>query len=437
MPRSDHMFTLLSSHAWYILLDMDDPNTTITSQFGHSSQELINLLLTGQAVSNVFDNSMTVSGEFQCRGIQRRPAIGYLSQLESLRYCEVGSFYKSPLLPIWIIGSTSHFSVIFGDDRCLKESKSDQLLDKCRMAFKKVEGGGENGFIVAEKLGQVIDELDLRNSLGGENGVNALQAFLEVSGAGIILWDDFWKSCSRLLTGSSLETIIQNDSRHEGPPLMITQFGEGNSASTSTVPVHSTIHSDEELAKKLAAEWGTSADSIDVDHGAKSDEELARELQAQWDSEVRSENNFIDITNQDNSFSSLRPPSPVMDAKCEIATDNEEGSLCNEDDATTNAQATATTIIEAEVQSEPQNPDFEKLGISFPLFHYNGLRGGCLTAFRVTRLSPEEAVGASIALSTSRNGRSSSGGGDLEDVVRTKWPSCMFNWLGKEPPCID
>jgi len=417
--------------------DMDDPNTTITSQFGHSSQELINLLLTGQAVSNVFDNSMTVSGEFQCRGIQRRPAIGYLSQLESLRYCEVGSFYKSPLLPIWIVGSTSHFSVIFGDDRCLKESKSDQLLDKCRMAFKKVEGGGENGFIVAEKLGQVIDELDLRNSLGGENGVNALHAFLEVSGAGIILWDDFWKSCSRLLTGSPLETIIQNDSRHEGPPLMITQFGEGNSASTSSVPVHSTIDSDEELAKKLAAEWGTSADSMDVDHGAKSDEEIARELQAQWDSEVRSGNSFIDITNQDNSLSSLRPPSPIMDAKCEITTDNEEGSLCNDDDATTNAQAAATTIIEAEVQSKPQNPDFEKLGVSFPLFHYNGLRGGCLAAFRVTRLRPEEAVGASIALSTSRNGRSSSGGGDLEDVVRTKWPSCIFNWLGKEPPCID
>jgi hypothetical protein len=33
-------------------VDMDDPTTTITSQFGHSSQELINLLLTGQAVSN-------------------------------------------------------------------------------------------------------------------------------------------------------------------------------------------------------------------------------------------------------------------------------------------------------------------------------------------------------------------------------------------------
>ena len=28
--------------------DFDDPNTTITAQFGHSSQELMNLLLTGQ-----------------------------------------------------------------------------------------------------------------------------------------------------------------------------------------------------------------------------------------------------------------------------------------------------------------------------------------------------------------------------------------------------
>ncbi|KAL7470200.1 LOW QUALITY PROTEIN: hypothetical protein ACHAXS_010453 [Conticribra weissflogii] len=435
------LVTILSSHACGIRLDMDDPSTTITSQFGHSSQELINLLLTGQAVSNVFDNSMTVSGEFQCRGIQRRPAIGYLSQLESLRYCEVGSFYKTPLLPIWIIGSTSHFSVIFGDDRCLKESKSDQLLDKCRMAFKKVENGGENGFIVAEKLGAVIDELDLRAGLGGDDGVNTLQAFLEVSGAGIILWDDFWKSCSRLLSGASLEAILQHDSKHEGPPLMITQFGEGStvsaSASASADRVYSTIESDEELAKKLAAEWGTSAGSMEVDHVAKSDEELARELQAQWDAEIRSGNNVIDLTNQDNPMSPLRPPSPTMDSKGEMTTDNEEGSLYNDDDATTSAQVTATTNTNTVVQSKPQTIDFETSGVSFPLYHYNGLRGGCLTPFRVTRLSPEEAVGASIALSTSGNGPSRSGSGDLEDVVRTKWPSCIINWLGKEPPYID
>jgi hypothetical protein len=99
-----------------IIADMDDPNTSLTSNFGHSSQELMNLLLTGQAVSNVFDNSMKLSDDLTCRGIQSRSAIGYLSILESLRYCEVGGYYKSPTFPIWIVGSTSHFSVLFGDE---------------------------------------------------------------------------------------------------------------------------------------------------------------------------------------------------------------------------------------------------------------------------------------------------------------------------------
>ena len=95
---------------------MDDPNTTLTSQFGHSSQELMNLLLTGRAVSNVFDNSITLSDSLTCHGVQARSDIGYLTILESLNYCEVGSNYKSPVFPIWVVGSTSHFSVLFGDE---------------------------------------------------------------------------------------------------------------------------------------------------------------------------------------------------------------------------------------------------------------------------------------------------------------------------------
>ena len=510
---------------------MDDPKTTITSQFGHSSQELINLLLTGQAVSNVFDNSITISAEYKCRGIQRRPAIGYLSQLESLRHCEVGGYYKSPLLPIWIIGSTSHFSVLFGDERCLKESSSDLLLEQCRRAFKKVEGGGD-GFILAGNLGQVVDELDLRGKLGGDNGVHTLQAVLEVQGAGIILWDDFWKKASRLMTGSSLEHVLNDNSIDGGPPLLITQFGE-KSASGPTAP--STMESDEELAKKLAAEWGT--DNAVVDQGTKSDEDYARELQAQWDAErfgnsSSTGDNLLDLASQvahvddAESLSSSRPPSPVADYAVEnglgpaifgdgyynptkfqpiadstgengftppnfgdgyydptktlqpiadstVENDsapfgfNDVNALCKTElasarktvqfaaqskpqnfdfeDVKRKAERERFEVVsamckEAEearfaAQSKPQNFDFEKLGVSFPLYHYNGLRGGCLTPFRVTRLSPEEAVGASIALS-SKGAGSGRDGGDLEDVVRTKWPSCMFNWLGKDPPYI-
>jgi hypothetical protein len=80
---------------------------------------------------------------------------------------------------------------------------------------------------------------------------------------------------------------------------------------------------------------------------------------------------------------------------------------------------------------------FETFGETFPLFHYNGLRGGSLTNFRVTRLSPEEAVGASIASESGSGKGGSTKSGDLEDVVRTKWPSCMINWGGKDPPFID
>lgn len=49
---------------------------------------------------------------------------------------------------------------------------------------------------MVDKLGEVLDELDLTANVGGDNGVQTLKAYLEVSGAGIILWNDFWKVIS-------------------------------------------------------------------------------------------------------------------------------------------------------------------------------------------------------------------------------------------------
>ena len=75
---------------------------------------------------------------------------------------------------------------------------------------------------------------------------------------------------------------------------------------------------------------------------------------------------------------------------------------------------------------------WRKHGLSFPLYRYNGLYGGKITPFWLTRLSAEEAVGASFI---SRSGGGS--GGDFEDVLRTKWPSSLINWLGGRSPRID
>jgi hypothetical protein len=302
----------------------------LTAQFGHSSQELINLLLTGQATTNIFDNTMTLGGgTLQCHGIQSQPTIGYLSQLEALRYCSVGDFYKSPKKPIWVIGSTSHFSVLFGSKDSLVESKSDKLLEQCRRAFKAVEGAEENGFIPVTELGLVLKRLDLDL----KESVETLAASLEMSGAGIILWNDFWKKVSRLKTGASIGSVLQDD------------------------------------------------------------EEFARQLQAQFESE-------------DNGTQSL-PLTTITDDRSTPTNNNR---------------------LNFETYSDH----------SFRLYHYNGMRGGELTSVKVTRMNAEEAVGANATLVDSSAGFSGNNGvsDDLESVIRTKYPSCMFDWGGRQPPSL-
>lgn len=554
--------------------DMDDIHSNFTSSFGHCSQELMNLLLTGQAVSNVFDNTMTLGNEgtstadatattnandgiivsdndiLSCHGITYQPDIGYLSQLESLRYCSVGTFYKSPTCPIWVVGSTSHFTILFSlDESCLEECQSDILLNKCRRAFKSVSGGDESGFIAINSLVDVIQSLDSDSSdvpassnskkrgtihkIGVENAP-ALAAYLEVSGAGIILWDDFWKAASRLLTGASLETVLQgNFSGTSGggggggdsvmatvdnfmpnqagslsdspPPLLITQYGEeakdpfdatatSNVASIPAAATSSTIvESDEELAKRLAAEWGTdqniwngtsnssstatttatattttTAGTSITGSGMmtrstsaaafKSDEELARELQEQLDNDASYIPNHnsnimdIDMMSEGNSMA-VHTGAGGNNDDFDDAADAEVAAINN--------TATQTQTQEGELKQparEVKAPinmtndtqlNFEKYDDSFLFHHYNGLRGGVLTSFRITRLSSEEAVGSSVALtSTTRDtlmvdsaiSASSGGSGgksDLEDVMRTKYPSCLFDWGGQNPPYID
>ena len=403
--------------------DMDDSSSTLTSQFGHSSQELINLLLTGQAVSNVFDNHVDMGGGLICRGVQSQPAIGYLTQLESHRYCEVGGYYKSPTFPIWLVGSTSHFSVLFGDSRCMIESSSDKLLEKCRRAFRAVDGGEDNGFIQVSSLGEVMRSLDLYEQIGAD-GLQTLKASLEVHGAGIILWSDWWKVASRLLCGASLQSVLQGDDPAKSDePLLLTQFGESGSAPAAAAAAAApsgenggdSMLSDEELARKLAAEWGTApepapaaaAASASSGNAHKSDEELARELQAQWNSDL----DMPPLERADNIGN---------DSKMEAKPSN------NDKDKK----------VEEDTKKPPAPTPTDDDGGSFDMYHYNGLRGGTLTAFRVIKPKSLDAVGSSISMS-SHGGTASRDGGDLEDVVRTRWRNCNFDWKGKRPPYID
>ncbi|KPP62057.1 protein FAM188A-like [Scleropages formosus] len=95
--------------------------------YGHGSQSLINLLVTGHAVSNVWDGDRECSG-MKLHGIHEQASVGFLTLMESLRYCKVGAFLKSPQFPIWILGSETHLSVFFAKEMALvaPESPSEQ-----------------------------------------------------------------------------------------------------------------------------------------------------------------------------------------------------------------------------------------------------------------------------------------------------------------------
>ncbi|NXW05639.1 MINY4 hydrolase, partial [Fregetta grallaria] len=97
--------------------DFDVLTNRLIGSHGYCTQELVNLLLTGKAVSNVFNNVIELdSGNGNItilKGITSRSDIGLLSLFEHYDVCQVGCYLKTPKYPIWLVCSESHFSVIF------------------------------------------------------------------------------------------------------------------------------------------------------------------------------------------------------------------------------------------------------------------------------------------------------------------------------------
>ncbi|XP_078521414.1 putative ubiquitin carboxyl-terminal hydrolase MINDY-4 isoform X2 [Lissotriton helveticus] len=112
--------------------DFDVPTNCLIGAHGYCTQELVNLVLTGKAVSNVFNDVVELdSGNGNItllKGIDLRSDIGFLSLFEHYNVCQVGSYLKTPKYPIWVVCSESHFSIIF----CLRK----ELLNDWKMERK-------------------------------------------------------------------------------------------------------------------------------------------------------------------------------------------------------------------------------------------------------------------------------------------------------------
>ena len=133
------MSAILSRGPNMIVKDMDDMIGSagkLVGAHGYCTQELVNLLLIGQAVSNVFDGNKVLESDtpsstdelIELRGISSRSEIGFLTLFEWYKYVEVGSYFKNPKYPVWVVCSESHFSTIFLHDEQFISTRDDVTL---------------------------------------------------------------------------------------------------------------------------------------------------------------------------------------------------------------------------------------------------------------------------------------------------------------------
>ena len=147
---------VLSRGVARVRADMDDPSSTLIVRFGHCGQELVNLMLTGEATANVFDGVIDEGG-VSLRGVSTSLAlpVGYVSEMEALRYLTVGQKLKCPVFPLWVLGSPNHYTLLYGERLCeAAVSRYKQCESAARQAFDGC-GGGE-GFVLTERVDKLV-----------------------------------------------------------------------------------------------------------------------------------------------------------------------------------------------------------------------------------------------------------------------------------------
>ncbi|XP_025709336.1 ubiquitin carboxyl-terminal hydrolase MINDY-3 isoform X5 [Callorhinus ursinus] len=138
--------------------EIEDSNEPLIDPvYGHGSQSLINLLLTGHAVSNVWDGDRECSG-MKLLGIHEQAAVGFLTLMEALRYCKDMALVAP-------------------------EAPSEQA----RRVFQTYDPE-DNGFIPDSLLEDVMKALDL---VSDPEYINLMKNKLDPEGLGIILLGPF------------------------------------------------------------------------------------------------------------------------------------------------------------------------------------------------------------------------------------------------------
>jgi hypothetical protein len=141
-------------------------------------------MLTGKAVQHVFDKEQDIGG-MKLKGIDHQSDIGFLTLMEQMRYCTVGSFFKSPKYPIWVLASETHLTVLFSNEKSLVSPET--AAEHARRIFNQYDT--ENtGFIPSAVLQDILSALGLESDSGY---VEIMKRKLDPDSTTIILLSDF------------------------------------------------------------------------------------------------------------------------------------------------------------------------------------------------------------------------------------------------------
>eukprot|EP00052_Salpingoeca_macrocollata_P014186 m.111081 g.111081 ORF g.111081 m.111081 type:complete len:285 (+) comp19216_c0_seq4:337-1191(+) len=156
-----------------------EADTLVSLPHGHANQTLINLMIAGCAVPNVFDGNQDVDG-MVLHGIPQQTDVGFLTFVETFSLLQVGSNLKCPRVPVWVVGSETHLTVAFSLDRRLVAADP---VETAMAVFNRYDEAG-GGFVQPDKLGSVLRDLGQDDS---PNRITTLVSAMDPNQLGIIL----------------------------------------------------------------------------------------------------------------------------------------------------------------------------------------------------------------------------------------------------------
>ncbi|GKV30954.1 hypothetical protein SLEP1_g39712 [Rubroshorea leprosula] len=119
------------------------------------------------------------------KGISTSVEVGFLTLLESLNFCKVGQHLKHPKWPTWVVGSESHYTVLFALDTTVQDKNElEERESQICKAFDAQDQSGGGGFIDVEGFHQVLKETNIRLPL---------EKLDNLCSTGFIVWSEFWQ----------------------------------------------------------------------------------------------------------------------------------------------------------------------------------------------------------------------------------------------------